>query len=399
MSEQERLQHEIDESQQRWQRQSDRIVRLQEQRDHETRVEERERLDYMIKQAQIERDNIEERLKTHEEALKRVEKLNQIGEARRLERNQAYSQAVDAWKIVHDLDPNDLQVDREIHRLEALQQRQQLIYERIQQLIKRNREINSIYVQIVRRLKEMLTEGREDAVVLSLVDNFLANQLPAGELMAAWEVLGSEAMQTPLPIINFRALADRMKRGEIVFFLGSDIPRLFDTTVLDVKTVVARLAGQASYDDFAGSLSMIAEYYQMKPEYGRASIVRNLYSLLPDTSLKVPLYDLLACITQPLILISAAYDTLLESAFDRAGKPYTLITSLIGVDSDSDVGHVLLQHSNQAAPESPCLEEDLSRLDLLGKGYSVIYKIRGYLGPHTSHGIYQQNALTLSEEN
>jgi hypothetical protein len=63
--------------------------------------------------------------------------------------------------------------------------------------------------------------------------------------------------------MNFRALAARMKRGEIVFFLGSDIAQLFDATVLDTATVVTKLAGQANYRDFAGSLSMIAEYYHM----------------------------------------------------------------------------------------------------------------------------------------
>ena len=331
--------------------------------------------------------------------LKRVEKSNLIAEARRLERNQAYLLAVHSWEIARDLDPNDLQIDREIQHLQALQGRGQLINDRIQRLTTRMKEIRPIYTQVVRRMKKMLDEGGEDVTVLSLVDNFLTNQLSATDLMATWEALAGEPMSAPMPIINFRALADRMKRGEIVFFLGSDIPRLFDTAVLDVMTIVARLAGQASYDDFTGSLSMIAEYYQMKPEYGRASLVRNLYALLPDVSLRVPLYDLLASITQPLILISSAYDTLLETAFHRTGKQYALITSLIGAEFDSDVGHILLQYPGQEPPASPCLEEKLSHLNLLDNGFSLIYKIRGYLEPHTDQSIYQQNSLTLSEDN
>jgi hypothetical protein len=108
---------------------------------------------------------------------------------------------------------------------------------------------------------------------------------------------------------------------------------------------------------------------------------------------------MLAGITQPLILISSAYDTLLENAFHRTGKKYALITSLIGTESDSDVGHVLIQYSDQDTIISTYLEEDLSHLNLLNEGFSLIYKIRGYLGPHIDQGIYQQNALTLSEEN
>ena len=399
MYEQQRLQYEIDESQQRWKGLSDRITRFQKELDIETRVEEKLRLQSMIKQLEDERECVENRLQDYEKTFKHIEKSAHIVEARRRERNQAYSEAIHTWELVRDHDPHDPQIDREIQRLEALQQRAQLLKDRIRQLSPRMKDIWSIYAQLVQRMNQMMAEGGEDAAVLALVDSFLVGALSAADLTTMWKMLAGEPTPTPIPTINFRALADRMKRGEIVLFLGSDIARLFDTTVLDVVAMVSHLAGQASYHDFIGSLSMIAEYYQMKPEYGRASLVRNLHALLPDISLRVPLYELLASITQPLVMVSAAYDTLLERTLQSAGKQYVVITSLLNTDSDAEVGQILLQYSEQAIPEFPCLEQELSQLDLLAKGYSLIYKIRGSLGPRTHQGVHQQNALTLSEEN
>jgi len=399
MSEYQRLQQEISEYQRQWNMLSERIARLQEQMDLETRVDEKLRLQAVIGRDQAERERVAALLRTREAELINIEKAALVSEARRLERNQAYIQGVHTWEAIHRLDPHDPQIEEEIQRLQALQQRAQRLNELIQQLTQRMREIRPIYMQLVRRVKQMLEGSMEDGALLALVDNFLTNQLSAADLTTMWQELVEDNAPAATPTMNFRALADRMKRSEIVFFLGSDIPRLFDPTLLDAAAVVATLACQASYDDFGGSLSMIAEYYQMKPEYGRSSLVRNLHALLPDIAIKVPLYDLLASIEQPLVLISAAYDTLLERAFHRADKPYVLITSLLGTDSDADVGQILLQYSHRDAPESPCLEQDLSHLDLLGQRYSLIYKIRGYLGPHTNQGIHQQNALTLSEEN
>ena len=402
MSEHQRLQHEVDNLQQRWNRLSETIALVHQQRGLEVEALARLRLQGNIEQMEAERAEVETRLQTLEAELHKLRKAELIAEARRRERNQAYLEAMGAWEEVRALDPDDPQSDQEIQRMQALQQRAQLMNERIQQLAKRMRDIKPIFAQLVLRVKQMLEGAPEDVTVLSLVDSFLANELSAAELTTMMQTLAGPNIPPPTPTMNFRALAARMKRGEIVFFLGSDIAQLFDATVLDAATVVTKLAGQANYRDFAGSLSMIAEYYHMKPEYGRSSFVQNLADLLPTALVQVRLYDLLARIEQPIVLISTAYDTLLEQAFQRVPKPpkpYVILTSLLGTDSDADVGQIVLQYSDRQMLEAPCLEQDLSHLDLLGKGYSLIYKMRGYLGPHTMQGLHQHNALLLSEEN
>ena len=367
MSEHQRLQHEVDNLQQRWNRLSETIALVHQQRGLEVEALARLRLQGNIEQMEAERAEVETRLQTLEAELHKLRKAELIAEARRRERNQAYLEAMGAWEEVRALDPDDPQSDQELQRMQALQQRAQQMNERIKQLAKRMRDIKPIFAQLVLRVKQMLEGAAEDVTVLSLVDSFLADELSAAELTTMMQTLAGPNIPPPIPTMNFRALAARMKRGEIVFFLGSDIPQLFDATVLDMATVVTKLAGQANYRDFAGSLSMIAEYYHMKPEYGRSSFVQNLADLLPTALVQVRLYDLLASIEQPIVLISTAYDTLLEQAFQRVLKPYVIITSLLGTDSDADVGQIVLQYSDRETLEAPCLEQDLSHLDLLGK--------------------------------
>jgi hypothetical protein len=186
MSEQQRFQHEIDDLQQRWDRLSAHLARLQQQMDLETRVEEQLRLQNRIEQTQAERASVETQLRARETAL---QKADRIAEARRLERNQAYPQAIYAWEDVRALDPDDSLSDQEIQRLQALQQRAQHMNELIQQLARRMLDIKPIFAQLVLRVKQMLEGGGEDVTVLSLVDSFLAGELSAAELTTMVQTL------------------------------------------------------------------------------------------------------------------------------------------------------------------------------------------------------------------
>jgi hypothetical protein len=240
------------------------------------------------------------------------------------------------------------------------------------------------------------------------VEDYLAGTVSAGDFIVTWQALEVPNIAASASNIDFAALANRIKRGEIALFLGSDLPRYFDPTLPDATSVVTKLAQQASYSDFSGSLSIIAEYYQMKTEYGHSSLVYNLRSLLPAPPLAIPLYDLLASVTQPLVLISAGYDALLEHTFRQKGKKYVVISTLVGASLEADMGKVLLEYSDRVAPDFLRLEQEVSQFDLLVEGYSLIYKVRGSLVPGVMQydpqrnpqplSKEQQEALTLSEE-
>lgn len=396
MSEPQRLQRDIHDLQQQEQRLSALLAALQQEHIGETRIEERLRLQRLIDQRQAERDAIETQLRRLEAALYKAER---ISEARRLERNQAYAEAARIWAEVVALDPNDSYSAQELQRLQERQQRAGRLQDYLRRLSQRIAEIKTIFVPLTRQVKQMLEGGEEDATLLGLIENFLDRTLTAEDLISMVRDLEGPRAPAAAPSMNFQALAARMQRGEIVCCLGSDIPALFDANAPDTSAMVAKLAAQVNYAAAQGALSMVAEYYHMKPEYGRSSLVHHLRQILPDAPLQVPLYDLLASIEPPLILISAAYDTLLEQALQRAGKRYVLMTSLLGLDAEADVGKVVLHYSDRATPEAPCLEQTLSDRDVLGQGYSVLYKIRGALGAPTLDNLPQQHALTLSEEN
>ncbi len=368
---------------------------MQQEYIDETRQEERLRLQRIIDQRQAEHDALEMRLQRLEAARDKAERLT---EARQLERNQAYAEAVRVWEAVCALDPDDVASAQERQRVQARQQRAERLQGYLHELARRMVEIKTIFVPLTLKVKQMLEGGEEDTTLLGLIELFLDRTLTAEDLTNTVRALEGPRPPAAAPPMNFQALADRMRRGEIVYCLGSDIPALFDTTVPDTKTMVATLAAQVQGADAHGALSMVAQYYHMKPDFGLSSFVRHLWQVLPNAPLQVPLYDLLASLAPPLLLISAAYDTLLEQALQRAGKRYVLMTSLLGLDAEADVGKVVLHYSDRATPEAPCLEQTLSDRDVLGQGYSVLYKIRGALGVPPLDSLPPQHALTLSEE-
>jgi len=154
----------------------------------------------------------------------------------------------------------------------------------------------------------------------------------------------------------------------------------------------------------------------MLPEFGRKSLVNELDMVLPsydpepdlstNTNSRIQLYESLAKVEAPLVLISSAYDNLLEQTFLNAGKKFAELSSIINRSDDYDIGHVLVRYSDSDAnntnhannandkPEKTYIEEELSRLRLLEQGYSLIYKIRGTCKQNT-----QSDTLTLAESN
>src|SRR5215510_16213244 len=206
MSEHQRLQHEVDNLQQRWHRLSETIALVHQQRDLEVEALPRFRLQGNIDQMEAERADVETRLQILEAELHKLRKAELIAEARRRERNQAYLEAMGAWEEVRALDPDDPQSAQELQRMQALQQRAQLMNERIQQLAKRMRDIKPIFAQLVLRVKQMLEGAAEDVTVLSLVDSFLAGELSAADLMDIMQTLAGPNIPLPIPTINFRAL-------------------------------------------------------------------------------------------------------------------------------------------------------------------------------------------------
>ena len=393
------------------------IGELKRNADITTDVLEKHRLTRQIEKAEEEREQIVEVLMKLENDLRKLESeyAKELKRAKRSELEQqarkhagarSYNEAMEKWKMIHDLDPEDPNVEKEIQRLDGMLQRTRRLDNYRQQLILRIPEIKPIHREVFQRLQEMYDTGQEDENVLFIVENFLQNRLAANDFIEAWGLLEKKSVRIPTDEQpNYPILADRLNRGEIILFLGSDILRLPGITELELDNLTQSLAAKAEYKNFSGSLSMIAQYYEMS-DYGRSSLVRNFNTIIKEKSLhEIRLYKMLAKIEQPLVLISATYDMFLESFFHAANKKYAMITSVICnkdnymIDNaivNLKVGNVIIRYSDQK--EARVLEsgQDLSNLEDLNN-YSLIYKILGYC--ESSAQGAGQDTWTITEEN
>ena len=323
-----------------------------------------------------------------------------IQEARHLELNKSYAAALENWQAVRALDPGDAEADGEIERLQRTETQNRVKKELIAKLIFRRKEIAEIYGQVVQRLGQLT--GEDDpmgAAVLQLVADFLSSDLSAEDFSATWEALSAQPSAPRAQAPPYKVLAQRLQRGELVLFLGSDIACQFDPSLPNLPGIISDLAQRAEYDGFVGPLSTIAEYYRITP-YDRMALLRRLHELV-DMPVQVPFYTTLARLAQPLIAISACYGNLLEQAFREAGKRFVVIYALINNSSmgNYEAGNVLLEYSDRQEAEAPMLEQELSKLELLDQGYSLIYKIRGSLDADPTRPDPRQDALVVSEDN
>lgn len=408
-----RLKLELDEHNQRWKNVSDTLSRLHEAHDNETRVEEKIRQESVIREKQQQREAIEQQLQTLEAQIKQLETDDLIHKAQQATQNKAYEKAIQLWEQVLSFNPDKQQASDEISKLKTQLQQQNNAKQLIAGLIERMAEIQPVFADVVKILNNPMADI---SLISEQTEKFINQELSAEQYISVSQAL----INTPATSnnkTNYTALTDRIQRGEIVLFIGSNLMQADGQNTTEEKLLADLLAKKVGYSKFNGSLSSIAELYQMLPEFGRKSLLNELDTALPsynpDISLEqaqntscIKFYESLAKIEAPLVLISSVYDNLLEQTFLKAGKKFAELSSIINRSDDYDIGHVMVRYSDSysdsdsnsqskkpenKSPEKTYIEEELSRLRLLEEGYSLIYKIRG-----TSA---QSDALTLAESN
>src|SRR5215510_594757 len=328
------LQQRVKEYSDRLETRNELIGELRESLDITNDVMEKHRLRKLVEDVETEREQIIEVLKKleldNEQGQVQREKKDLIQQAGKHERAKSYKDAIDKWRMVYTLDPQDPDIEKEIKRLEEKLQYTQQSNNYISQLTRRISEIKSIYREVVEHLRRMHETGQEEDTLLLIVEEFVQQRLPASDFIEAWKELEKKpskisADEQP----NYAILAKRLSRGEVILFLGSDIPQLSGITELELERLIQDLAAMAEYNNFNGSLPMIAQYYEMS-DYGRSSLIHNLNTLIGERNIpEIKLYKLLAKIEQPLVLVSATYDMFLEDCFREAHKKYAVISSVI----------------------------------------------------------------------
>lgn len=248
---------------------------------------------------------------------------------------------------------------------------------------------------ILGKLSEALQQvgdKQESTLLNRQISHFLLTETPdVNGFLVWWDANQQSSSSVKQHNIDLEKLVERVESGEMVLFLGSGITQ----SDLQAQAVVDDLARSVGYDGFSGSLSSIAEYYKSKPDFGTPALLRGLAQSLSNNPNDLKLYKKIAGLVSPLIIVSASYDNLLENEFLASKKLFVEISSIVNKIDKYDLGHLIVSYSDRSLNPEILIEEQISCLDLLEKGYSIIYKIRGNC--MTKDDFFRKASLTLTE--
>ncbi|MGD8588676.1 MAG: SIR2 family protein [Chromatiales bacterium] len=253
-------------------------------------------------------------------------------------------------------------------------------------------EVDEIFPELITYIKQLEKQGISDSdeKLLNTLELFGEGDMPGAKLVRIWNKERAKQQASVDQELDYGDLADRLQHGEIVLFLGARYSH----------TLVENLAQAARYEEFQGTLSEICEYMEGD---GRQTLLRKVSEiqnreLAAEDGVHQALYQLLSEINQPLLLISATYDSALQESFRARHKPFKVISHTQAAGSSATAtqtaGNLLIQ---EGAADTPRLytAEQLSDLAPLENGFSVIYKIRGCF--RFIEATPSTDTLTLSE--
>lgn len=334
------------------------------------RIEDEARLRQDLARLRANQEELGTQIEAVEDKLRLLQQQELVREAIRLEGNQSYALSISKWREVEALGPSRHEPDREIQRLGDLLARANKRQRVLAQLAV-HREAQALLEEVARALHD---PAGPPLALEELLDQLLDKRLSPDAFVGAWRQLQKTIAPDPTQL-DYRALYQRLSRGEIALFLGADLLRCFDETLPDRHHLARQLADGLKLPP--ATLSAVAEYFHMSLEHGEGSLLRALHPLLPRPKDPNPLYALLSQIGEPLLILHTGHDTLLESCFARSEKPFAVVSTVITPSAELRLGQVLVSYSDREQPDPPRMSEELSHLSLLEKGYSVIFKLCG----------------------
>ncbi len=223
----------------------------------------------------------------------------------------------------------------------------------------------------------------------------------SGDLVLAFCPAGdgeTVAPATPLAPsrYDYDAVAQMFRQGAVIPFLGPGVWGRDADSHPPLNGELARqlTPGQEVPDE---PVSLVVQKIDMVS--GRGVVydrVRSLYQ--PENMSYTPTlaHRFFARLKEPLLILTTAYDTLLEAAFEAEDKPYVVVTHVIRSDDQpQDRGKVMVQYSTHKDKVEKYLAGDLV-IDLAT--WSVIYKIHGAFGLEDPDSGEEIDSLVVSEE-
>jgi hypothetical protein len=154
------------------------------------------------------------------------------------------------------------------------------------------------------------------------------------------------------------------------------------------------LADEASFpsqeDHDKDDLAKVASYYAVVS--GRQYLRERLHEVLSHTFTIGPLHAYLASIPTPLLIVTTNYDTLIEQAFQAAGKKYDLV--IHPPSERKDIGNAIWWWPDGANEPTVVAPNELD-LDLSQKDRNtIIYKMHGTV----QHDTANWDSFVITEE-
>jgi hypothetical protein len=195
---------------------------------------------------------------------------------------------------------------------------------------------------------------------------------------------------------QYPALLDELRLGNAIPFLGAGASRVgFREGGPKFLPSGSELAHElADYANFPASektdrsdLSKMSSY--LVDGINRDALRRKLRSVFTGGAGSTPLHRLLAAVANNLMIVTTNYDTLLEQAFDEAGKPYDVV--VYPADNEDFSNGVLWWTYGQDEPRK--LKPNQIDPEILGTT-NIIYKMHGSVRP----GADRWDSFVITEE-
>ncbi len=244
------------------------------------------------------------------------------------------------------------------------------IEQAMMQLSGRAMEIFAVMPKIGQEFNRMKREGirPEDEKIFDTIKTFIEKTLAAEDFIQFFTELNSRENRVETGP-NYKELAaDLLRDGCVVLCLGQETSHFLGAEVPpSTAQIIAGLAGTQEAD---GPLSALCEE-KLVLNKSRLKLTNTIRALLKaDEAAQIPLYNLLAGSEKPFLVISAAYDNLLEQSLLRERRKFVIIYP------DMNKEKYLLSYSDLEELFA-CTREDISHRKPLENGYTVIYRLRG----------------------
>lgn len=361
------------------------LIGQQQQLDLETRVEEQMRLEYEVAKSS-------QQLQALEKELAGLKVPQLIMKANNYKNTNNYAKALELWHEIYLLQADNPLIESSLASLKSAQATHSQCAQLRPQLARHLQLLKPVWADLMDKLKKP-SDSIEFQGLLQVTADYLAKEMSADEFVMWYQAeMKNDSAQAPSN--NLAGIADRIKRGDMVLFLGADIAMHYQEACLNDQGVANTLAERVHYKNFNGTLSSIAEYCQARPDIGTNTLLDHLDQHLPNPQQRIQFYQHLAQTQVAQVLITAAYDELLERAFLEAGKPFVKLSAFVNKSRYYEIGHVKVHYSDGSQVDQILMEEVLSKMKFIENGYSVIYKIRGTCN---KNDVEERDALILSE--